>query len=76
VGIDKEQSRSSPHLQTNKEIYKNVTMAHAPKVYKLKDKQTWRQMSTLAKQTKHMRTNKQHELGKIPKQIALHKLMH
>jgi hypothetical protein len=51
-------------------------MTHAPKVYKLKDKQTWRQMSTLAKQTKRMGTNKQHELGKIPKQIAFHKLMH
>ncbi len=25
-------------------------MAHAPEVYRLKDKQTWRQMSTLAEQ--------------------------
>jgi hypothetical protein len=59
----------------DKGIYKNVTMTHAPKMYNLKDKQTWRQMSTLAKQTKHMGTNKQHKLGKIPKQIAFHKLM-
>jgi hypothetical protein len=56
--------------------YKNVKMTHAPKVYKLKDRQTWRQMSTLAEQKEHMGTNKQHKLGKIPKQIAFHKLMH